>query len=264
MTDYNSFTTLKVEIKNNIGFLTFNRPEAMNTYNFAMSQELPDCVESLAEDKNIKVVVLRGAGNVFMAGGDIEFLKQASQGSKEGTVAAIASLHETIMALRSMNKIVVAAVNGACAGAGMSIMLACDLAYCATGTKFNTAYSGLGLSPDGGMTYSLTRMIGTKKAFELILLSKPFWDEDALELGIVNQVLTKDNFDNQIEQIASELAKKPKQTMASIKQLINQSSQNNLQQQLSLEQENFVECIKTKDFQAGVEAFLNKTAAKFE
>jgi 2-(1,2-epoxy-1,2-dihydrophenyl)acetyl-CoA isomerase len=263
MGKYDKLTTVKVEIQNNIAYLTFNRPTAMNTYNFTMSQELPDCIESLAEDSNIKVVVLRGADGIFMAGGDIEFLKQASSGSTESTISAIASLNETILAIQSMEKVVIAAVDGACAGAGISIMLAADLVYCAVGSKFNTAYVNLGLSPDGGMSYSLPRIVGHKKALELILLSKPFKAEDAFAMGIVNQVLAKENFSEQIEHIAQELAKKPQHAVVSIKNILRESSHNTLQQQLSLELENFVDCTKTKDFQIGVQAFLNKQVAEF-
>lgn len=254
--------TLKLDIDNNIAYLRFNRPEAMNTYNFEMSQELPDCIESLAENKKISVVVITGEP-VFMAGGDIEFLKLASSDNQEPTIAAIASLNETILSIQSMDKIVVAGVQGACAGAGLSIMLACDLAYCATGTKFNPAYVHLGLSPDGGMSYTLPRIVGHKKALEMILLSEPFRADEALEIGIVNQVLAKENFSNQIEQIAFELAKKPRQAVAGIKELLGRSHRNTLQDQLSLELDSFVTCTKTADFKIGVEAFLNKTTAEF-
>lgn len=263
MTKYDNLTTLKVQIKNNIAYLTFNRPEAMNTYNFVMSQELPDCIESLAEDKAIKVIVLQGANHIFMAGGDIEFLKNAGEGKTEHTISAIASLNETILSLQSMEKLVIAAVEGACAGAGISIMLAADFAYCADNVKFNTAYLNLGLSPDGGMSYNLPRIVGHKKALELILLSKPFRAEDALAMGIINKVLPKDNFSEQIESFAQELAKKPSQAVINVKNILRQSCHNTLQQQLSLELESFVECTKTKDFQVGINAFLNKAIPEF-
>lgn len=261
---FNDYKTLDLKLENNVAYLTFNRPEAMNTYNSDMSRELPECVETLADMKDVRVVVIKGAGGIFMAGGDIEFLKQASSGNDEHTAQAIRSLNETIMSIQSMEKLVVAAVEGACAGAGLSIMLACDLAYCASGTKFNPAYVHLGLSPDGGMSYNLPRIVGHKKAVEMIMLSEPFWAEDAVEIGIVNKVLAKDNFINQIQQIVTELAKKPRQAVASIKSILNSSLQNNLASQLSLELENFVECTKTNDFKIGVEAFLNKAEAKFE
>lgn len=258
-----NFETLTVAKEANVAYVTFNRPHAMNTYNIVMSEELPECIETIAEDDDIKVCVLQGANGIFMAGGDIEFLKQASSDNQEQTIAAIRSLNESIMSIQSMDKIVVAAVEGACAGAGLSIMLACDFAYVADGTKFNPAYVNLGLSPDGGMSYNLPRMVGQKKALEMLILSEPFWAQDAYEMGIINKVLAKDHFANQISQIVYELSKRPMHAITSIKSLIRNSCGNNLQQQLSLELDCFVECTKTKDFKIGVEAFLNKSAAKF-
>lgn len=260
---FEQLKTLDVRVEANIAYLTFNRPKAMNTYNMTMGEELPDCVETIAEDDNIKVCVIQGANGIFMAGGDVEFLKLASADTAESTTQAIRSLNEAIMSIQSMDKLVVAAVEGACAGAGLSIMLACDLAYCASGTKFNSAYVNLGLSPDGGMSYTLPRIIGYKKALELILLSEPFGAQDAYELGLVTKVLAQEHFANQISQIVCELAKKPKRAVASIKSMLHSSINNSLEQQLALELENFVECTKTNDFKLGVEAFLNKSKAKF-
>lgn len=262
--DFSELQTLDVSLQDTIAYVTFNRPHAMNTYDLVMSQELPGCIETLAEDDAIKVIVLRGANGLFMAGGDISFLKQASDDNEQFTTAAIRSLNETIMSIQTMDKLVVAAVEGACAGAGVSLMLACDFAYCATGTKFNTAYTSLGLTPDGGMSYTLPRMVGLKKAFDLILLSEPFWAEDAFDYGLVNKVLAEENFENQIQQIVSELAKKPRSTVTNLKSLLRHSLYNSLEQQLSDELESFVSCTKTKDFKLGIEAFLNKTKAKFE
>ncbi len=256
--NYSELTTLSLNISDGVAYLTFNRPTVMNTYDLVMSRELPGCMESLAEDDNIKLVVLRGANGVFMAGGDLSFLKEASEQNQEQTIAAIRSLNETIMSIMAMDKLVVAAVEGACAGAGISIMLACDFAYCAQGTKFNTAYSSLGLTPDGGMSFTLPRMVGMKKAMDLILLSEPFWAEDAYNYGIVNKVLAKDNFDYQINQLVQMLVKKPKQTVVNLKALIRHSLSNGLEQQLSEELESFVECTKTLDFKLAVDAFLNK------
>ncbi len=263
MPQYANLKTLKVTIVNDVAYLSFNRPLQMNTYNFEMSQELPDCVESLAEDKSIKVVVLTGEGNVFMAGGDIDLLKNAITENKEHTAAAIASLHESVTSLQNMDKLVIAAVNGACAGAGISLMLCADLAYVAEGTKFNTAYLNLGLSPDGGLTYFLPRVVGHKKALELILLAEPFWAKDAMELGLVNKVLPKETFMSDVQNIAKQIAAKPFTAVTNIKKLMGQTWQSNLEKQLNDEKTSFIDCTQTSDFQKGIEAFLSKTAAKF-
>jgi 2-(1,2-epoxy-1,2-dihydrophenyl)acetyl-CoA isomerase len=265
MNRYSNLKTLTVQISKNtpgIAYLSFNRPKAMNTYNIEMSEELPGCIETISEDNDIKLLVLRGAEHVFMAGGDIDFLKQASQGTEEMTRAAISSLNESIMALCSMDKLVVAAVHGACAGAGMSLMMAADFAYAASGTKFNPAYINLGLTPDGGMSYLLPRFVGHRKALELIICSEQFLAEDALKIGLINQVLPANNFFEQIEVIAQNLVRKSKLATANVKKLMKDTWHNNLSQQLSAEQDSFVACTKTQDFVLNVEAFLNKEKNK--
>jgi 2-(1,2-epoxy-1,2-dihydrophenyl)acetyl-CoA isomerase len=265
MAEYDHFSqlkTLKVTVHHelHIAYITFNRPESMNTYNFDMSKELPSCIEAIAEDNNIKILVLNGAGKIFMAGGDIELLKQAGANNLSETRSAIASLHESILSIQTMDKLVVAAVHGACAGAGISLMLAADLAYVAEGTKFNTAYVNLGLSPDGGMTYTMPRTIGHKKALELILLSEPFFAEDAYRLGLINKVLPQEQFDTQILNIVKQLSTKPTLAMVNIKKLLNNSWGNNIIEQLEEEKNCFIDCTKTSDFQKGIENFLNKSA----
>jgi len=269
MHNYDKFLelkTLKVNIDkdHNIAYVSFNRPDHMNTYNFEMSQELPSCIEAIAEDSNIKILVLSGAGKIFMAGGDIELLKQASHDNQAETLSAISSLHETILSIKTMDKLVIAAVHGACAGAGISIMLAADFAYAAEGTKFNTAYINLGLSPDGGMSYTMPRIIGHKKALELILLSEPFLAHKALELGLINQILSADKtqFDNQIINIAKQLSLKPGFATATIKHLLRNTWDNNIQKQLEAEKNSFLDCTKTADFKKGIENFLNKSESR--
>lgn len=253
--------TLKLEINEETGvaWLYFNRPTAMNTYNFEMSKELPECIESLSENKNIKVVILAGANNIFMAGGDIELLRQAGGNNQEQTAAAIASLHEVVLSIKTMDKLVIAAVQGACAGAGISIMLAADLAYAEEGTKFNTAYIGLGLSPDGGMTYSLPRVVGYKKAMEMILLSEPFLAEYAYELGLVNKVLSKTNFTDYINTLAKQLTTKSPIAIKHIKTLIRNTWENNLERQLNEEKSCFINCTTTEEFKIGIDNFLNRS-----
>ena len=263
MSQYAKFQTLKVSIEDTIAYLAFNRPESMNTYNFQMSQELPECIESLSEDKAIKVLVISGTGSVFMAGGDIDLLKNAITDNKEHTAAAIASLHECIPSIQTMDKLVIAAVNGACAGAGISIMLSADLAYVADGVKFNTAYLNLGLSPDGGLTHFLPRVVGHKKAAELLLFAEPFYAKDALEFGMVNKMLPKEDFMEQIKALAQQLAKKPFTGVTNIKKLMRRTWDSSLEQQLNDEKNAFIACTQVSDFKTGIEAFLNKTAAKF-
>lgn len=256
--------TLNLEISGKIATLTFNRPEAMNTYNWKMSEELPECLESIVENKEIKVLILKGSNHVFMAGGDVSLLKKAITSSEEFTREAINSLNASIDMIYNMDKIVVAAVEGACAGAGLSIMLAADFAICAENTKFNSAYTALGLTPDGGMSYFLPRIVGTKKALELILYADHFDSKKALELGLVNNVISIEKFDGFVEKFTQNIANGPMEAQIKVKHLIQSSLEHNLVEQLGMEADCFIASTKTKDFKVGIEAFLNKKKPEFD
>ena len=255
--------TLNLEIAGKVATLTFNRPEAMNTYNWKMSEELPDCIESISENKEIRVLVLRGANNIFMAGGDVELLKNAITSSEEYTREAINALNTAVDTIYTMDKLVVAAVEGACAGAGLSIMLSADFAICSENTKFNTAYMGLGLTPDGGMSYFLPRVVGPKKALELLLCTGQFDAKQAEHLGLVNNVVSEDKFFDFIDTFVKRLSNGPNSAQLRSKHLIQSSFEHSLNEQLGMEADNFIASTKTNDFATGIKAFLNKEKPVF-
>ena len=255
--------TLNLEIAGSVATLTFNRPEAMNTYNWKMSEELPECLESISENKEIRVLVLKGANHVFMAGGDISLLEKAISSSEEFTREAINSLNASVDMLYTMDKLVVAAVEGACAGAGLSIMLSADFAICSDNTKFNTAYMSLGLTPDGGMSYFLPRVVGPKKALELLLCTNQFDAKHAADLGLVNNVVSSDKFDEFVTKFVKNLSNGTSSAQLKIKHLIQSSYEHSLNEQLGMEADNFIASTKTKDFAAGIKAFLNKEKPSF-
>jgi len=256
--------TLNLELSGKIATLTFNRPEAMNTYNWKMSEEIPECLETINENKEIKVLVLKGANHIFMAGGDVSLLQKAITSSEEYTREAINSLNASIDLIYNMDKIVIAAVEGACAGAGLSIMLAADFAICSDNTKFNSAYTALGLTPDGGMSYFLPRIVGTKKALELILFTDHFDAKQASELGLVNNVVSVAKFDEFVSKFTNNVANGPMSAQIKVKHLIQSSLEHSLQEQLGMEADSFIASTKTKDFKTGIDAFLNKKRPEFE
>jgi len=256
--------TLNLELSGKVATLTFNRPEAMNTYNWKMSEELPECLEAINENKEVKVLVLKGANHIFMAGGDVSLLQKAITSSEEYTREAINALNASIDLIYNMDKIVIAAVEGACAGAGLSIMLAADFAICSENTKFNSAYTALGLTPDGGMSYFLPRIVGTKKALELILCTDHFDAKQASELGLVNNVISAGKFDEFINKFINNLANGPMSAQIKVKYLIQGSLEHSLQEQLGMEADSFIASTKTKDFKTGIESFLNKKRPEFE
>tara|TARA_R110002124_G_scaffold177391_2_gene345422 strand:- start:8165 stop:8944 length:780 start_codon:yes stop_codon:yes gene_type:complete len=255
--------TLNLEITGKVATLTFNRPEAMNTYNWKMSEELPECLESIVENKNVSILLLRGANNIFMAGGDIGLLEKAITSSEEYTREAINSLNASIDMIYNMDKLVVAAVEGACAGAGLSIMLAADFAICADNTKFNTAYMALGLTPDGGMSYFLPRIVGPKKALELLLCTNHFDAKQASDLGLVNNVISAEKFDKFINKFVNNLSLGPNGSQLKVKHLIQSSFEHSLNEQLGMEADSFISSTKSKNFAQGIKAFLNKEKPVF-
>jgi len=208
--------------------------------------------------------VIRGAGAAFLVGGDVATfhanLAQMAALVREGG----AELHRAILALRRAPKPVLASVHGAVAGAGVSLMAAADLAIAAEGTKFTMAYSKIGASPDGGATYFLPRLVGTRRALELMLLSDTLDAQAALRLGLVNWVTDAEKLAVETAAIARRLAQGATLAFAETKRLVNQSHDQALAAQLNAEVEAFARCAGTRDFAEGVTAFVEKRKPNFE
>jgi 2-(1,2-epoxy-1,2-dihydrophenyl)acetyl-CoA isomerase len=175
-----------------------------------------------------------------------------------------AELHHAILALRRAPKPVLASVHGAVAGAGVSLIAAADVAIAAEGTKFTFAYSKIGTSPDGGATYFLPRLVGARKALELMLLSDTFDAQTALRLGFVNWVTGAERLGSETEAIARRLALGPTLAFGETKRLVNESHDRALAAQLDAEVEAFARCAATRDFAEGVTAFVEKRKPNFK
>jgi 2-(1,2-epoxy-1,2-dihydrophenyl)acetyl-CoA isomerase len=175
-----------------------------------------------------------------------------------------AELHHAILALRRAPKPVLASVHGTVAGAGVSLMAAADLALAAEGTKFMMAYSRIGTSPDGGATYFLPRVVGSRKALELMLLSDALDALDALRIGLVNWVVGAERLAGETEVIARRLAQGATRAFAETKRLVNESQDQTLAAQLGAEVEAFARCAATRDFAEGVSAFVEKRKPDFK
>jgi len=158
---------------------------------------------------------------------------------------------------------VVAVVRGSAAGYGLSLMASCDLAICAEDTVFTLAYCHLGVSPDGGSTWSLPRLIGQRKALELALLGDRFDGRAAADMGLVNFAVSADELDQAAQDLAARLARGPREALAKTKALIRKSFDNDADTQLNLEQKSFLSCVSGAEFSEGVDAFLNKRHPEF-
>lgn len=257
------YETLLFSVTDQIANITFNRPTAMNCFDKQMGDELESLTETVRHDKSIRAVLLHGAGKLFMAGGDIHFFYDRLDTMPAGIMKIVRSLNAAIINLMQMPKPVLASVHGSVAGVGMSLMMACDLVIAADNTKFTMAYSGIGISPDGGASFNLPRLVGTKKAMEWILLPDMFGAAEAQTAGLINFVVSPDKLNDETQRLLKRLASGPTQSYLHAKRLINESWQNTLEKQLELEGRAFEACSVTSDFKAGVTEFLKKNKPEF-
>lgn len=254
-----------VELKRSGGVCTLalNRPERFNALDLEMGDALVAAVAVAAADPGVHVLVLTGAGPAFCAGGDLRFF-QNWEGPPSGAFGALTQrLHRVICDLRQMSKPVIAAINGAAGGAGFSLAMACDLRLAADTARFKQAYTAVGLVPDGGWTFFVARQVGLARAAELVLLDPVLDAQQALSLGLVNQVLPAAELPRAAAQLAERLAAGPTLAFARAKALLNQSLLSGLEAQLEAERQAIMAAGGTEDFQEGLSAFFGKRAPNF-
>ena len=251
-------------VSDGVAVITFNRPAVMNALDVDTIHGFCAACERAEADAAARVVVLRGAGPAFVAGGDVATFRQNLSGMAELVPALAGELHRGVLALRRAPKPVLAAVHGAVAGAGFSIMLACDLVLAAVGTQFSLAYSRIGVSPDGGATWFLPRLAGYQKALELMLLADTVDTETLLRLGVINRVVAADQLAAETEKLARRLAAGPARAYAETKALVNRALHDGLAAHLEAEALAFARCAATADFAEGVTAFMEKRKRVFK
>lgn len=246
-----------------LAVISLNRPERMNAMDDEMMHGLREAAEGAGRDTGIRAVVLRGEGRAFCAGGDVPLFQERLDELPELIVRWGRELHFGIQALRRMDKPVLAVVHGAVAGAGMSLMLAADLAMAADDTKFTLAYARIGASPDGGSTFFLPRLVGYRKAMELALLPDRFDAEAARSLGLVNWVVTPGRLADESMKVALRLAAGPTRAFAETKRLFNASLSTGMESQMEAELQAFARCARTADLAEGVTSFVEKREPSF-
>jgi 2-(1,2-epoxy-1,2-dihydrophenyl)acetyl-CoA isomerase len=259
-----AYQTLVLDVKDQVATITLNRPEAYNALNDVMAEELHLAILDCDEDPGVRAVVLTGAGKAFCAGGDVksfvENLERISYHLKRLTTP----IHAAISRMARMPKPVVAAVNGVAAGAGLSLTLASDLVVAAESVKFTMAYSKIGATPDGSSTYFLPRVVGVRRALELIYTNRVLSAREALDWGIVNRVVPDGEALKAATDLARELAQGPTVALGHAKRLILLSEQESLETQMEHEAQEIAAMGKTQDFKEGVTAFAQKRAPSFK
>ncbi len=250
-----------------VATLTLNRPDALNALDYAMVDALVACTAEVAADDALRVVVLRGAGRHFMAGGDIRTfageLPRPPAERQEGFTRMVERMHAAIEALHRMPHPVVGRVHGAVAGFGLSLANACDLVVASDDAYFASAYRHIALTPDGGGSWSLPRIVGLRRAMEILLLGERFDAATALDLGIVNRVVPAAALDAAVAAIVASLAEGPAFALRGAKRLVRESLSRPLSEQLQAEAVSFGRCTAQPDFAEGITAFLDKRAPKF-
>ncbi|HVS12641.1 MAG TPA: enoyl-CoA hydratase [Thermoanaerobaculia bacterium] len=258
---------LEVSVADSIATLTMNRPEARNALSDAMRRELRDALHQLELDDGVRCVVLRGAGDHFMAGGDVKtfagMLDRPPKELAQQFMLRIHDLHPIMFAMRRMPKPIVASVRGAAAGAGVSLAAACDLVIAAEDAFFTLAYVHIGTSPDGSSTYHLPRALGIKRAMEMTLLGDRIDAKTAGDWGLVNFVVPAERLEEETSKLAARLAAGPTHVYGRAKRLLYQSIETQFEAQLQAEAEAFADCASREDFKEGVTAFVEKRKPVF-
>ncbi|MDC0535396.1 enoyl-CoA hydratase-related protein [Francisellaceae bacterium] len=253
--------------KDGVYTITMNRPETMNVLCSTMIAELNHAFENAQKDKDVKVIILQGAGGNYMAGGDIAYFKsKVGDGSIKDEVTMnqiVGSAQHIITLIQQIDKPVISLVRGVAAGFGLSLVLASDFAIASKESIFTTAYAGIGLSPDGGASFVLPRVLGLKKAKELLMLCDRFGADEALSLGILNYVVEADEVEALVQKLSKTLCSSASVAIKNIKHLVNTSIETNLAEQLNKEKNAFLDCAQTEDFATGVSAFLSRKPPKF-
>jgi len=243
-----------------VAVLTLNRPAVLNAIDVGLAKALAHALARAQDTPGVRAILIRGAGRAFCAGGDISTFQGDPARAVERTIA---HFHPAIERLAACPLPTVAAVHGAVAGAGMSLMLACDFTLAASDAGFTLAYPKIGATIDGGASWFLPRVLGSRGAKQLAMLSERFDAEAALALGLVNRVVSADDFEAETMRFARQLASGPTKAFATIKRLIDASPFRTLSEQLEAEKQGFVDVASSADFAEGFAAFLAKRPPSF-
>lgn len=255
---------ITLEVRDQVARVTLNRPQAANSINLELARALLQALDRCEADSKVRAVVLTGAGaKMFSAGGDLKTF--AGLGDDVGAVVREITLylHAAVSRLARMRAPVIAAVNGAAAGAGMSLALAADIVLAAESASFTMAYTAAGLSPDGSASYFLPRLIGLRRAQELMLTNRRLSAAEAEAWGLVTRVVPDGELMEAAETLATRLARGPTLAYGAVKRLLADGADAPLETQLEREARTITEIAQTQDAREGVRAFAEKRAPKF-
>ena len=255
--------TLLYEVKDHVARITFNRPDAANALDLQMALDLMHASIQASEDPAARAVLITGAGKMFSGGGDLKSF--AAQGDAlPGHLKEVALyLHAAISRFVRMDAPVIVAVNGSAGGAGMSLCLFADLVLAAESAKFTLAYTRAGLSPDGGSTYFLPRIVGVRRALELALTNRVLSAREAADWGIVTKVVSDAELLTEADGLARQLAAGATHAYGAAKRLLHHSFAESLETQMEIEAQAIADAARTRDAREGIAAFIAKRKPDF-
>ena len=254
---------LCLAISRGVAEIVLNRPAQLNAINCALAERLLEALIAIDRDSSVRVCLLRGAGRAFMAGGDLKDFHEAGERAPEAVGRLIEPFHQIVRRIREFRVPVIAAVHGAVAGGGLALALACDLIVASTDAVFTPAYLAIGATPDGGTTWSVSRLIGERRALEWLMLGHAMSAEQAQTLGLINRVFARDALEREAASLADRIAAGPAKAQSSLKRLIWRARNGSIDDQMEAEAASFMSLAATADFREGVAAFFERRRPRF-
>jgi 2-(1,2-epoxy-1,2-dihydrophenyl)acetyl-CoA isomerase len=253
-----------LEVENGIGWIRFNRPEKMNAIGALTRKQLGEATKQCERDDAVRVVVLTGSGRAFSSGADVtEMVQGAGMRTPEDVGNVLRNEYMPILQrLRTMPKPVIAAMNGPAVGIGASFALACDIRIATPEAYILEAFVNIGLAPDGGVSWLLPRLAGTGVAYEMFFSGKPLTAADAHRLGVINRVVPAERFEEEVRDLATQLASQPRQAIAGAKRAVNHALTSSYEDAMEFESYLQEAQAASAEFAEGVRNFLERRAKK--
>jgi 2-(1,2-epoxy-1,2-dihydrophenyl)acetyl-CoA isomerase len=259
-----SFEHLLLSRDDGIGVLTLNRPEKLNAFAGSMREEIADAVREMADDPDVRVLVVTGAGRAFCAGADIGYMRDLlERRDTEAFTALVEAGRAVVTTVRAVPKPVIASVNGPAAGGGANLVLACDLRIASDRASIGQTFNRIGLHPDWGGTFFLPRLVGPSKALQLIFSAEMLDADQAHQLGLFDRVVPHEQLEAETLAAARLLAAKPPRALALAKRAVYASGGASLDEMLDVELAHQLECFHSDDAREGLSAFLEKRPPVF-
>ncbi len=259
MADYN---TINFDIRNNAAFITLNRPDVFNAFNDEMSYEFQNALKESKKSDEVRALVISGEGKAFCSGQDLKEIAEQENRSLSDSLKK--RYNPIIKTIREMEKPVIGALNGVAAGAGCSLALACDYLLASEKAKLTEIFINVGLVLDSGSSYFLPRMVGPQKAFEWATMANKVSAEEAKQWGIVNEVLSENELNNRVNEVADYYGQAPTKAIGMIKKMLNKSTYSDLDTMLDYEMYCQEIAGRSEDYAEGVQAFNEKRNPHFK